>query len=104
MLELSQLGSREDGKKHSMSSNCSTTQQKHVRYRPGGHVAIIASNTAQDKVLVPKDILASHRYGRDNAWIVYCRNFRQNGKPNKDQKSLLEVPIQIELSDALILA
>ena len=40
---------------------------------------------------------------RQRSMLGSCRNFRQNGKPHKDQKSLLEVPIQIELSDALIL-
>ena len=37
-----------------------------------------------------------------NAWIKYRRHFRQNGKPYKDQKSLLQ--FSLELSDALILA
>ena len=36
-----------------------------------------------------------------NAWILYRRHFRQNGKPHKDQKSLLQFSLQ--LSDALIL-
>ena len=71
LLELSRLGSWKAGverrrwEKHSMSSNCSTIQQKDDRCWPGGHVAIIASNTVKDKALVPKDILASHWYDQD---------------------------------------
>ena len=37
-----------------------------------------------------------------NAWILYRRHFRKNGKLHKDQKSLLQ--FSLELSDALILA
>ena len=37
-----------------------------------------------------------------NTWILYHQHFRQNGKPHKDQKSLLQ--FNLELSDALILA
>ena len=37
-----------------------------------------------------------------NAWTLYSRHFRQNGKPHKDQKFLLQ--FSLELSDALILA
>ena len=44
----------EGEKKHSMSSNCSTIQQKHGRRQPGRYVAIIELNTRQDKALVPK--------------------------------------------------
>ena len=37
-----------------------------------------------------------------NAWVLYRRHFRQNGKPHKNHKSLLQ--FSLELSDALILA
>ena len=50
----------EGEEKHSMSSNCSTIQQKHGKCLPGGHVAVIGLNIVQDKRLGPKDILASH--------------------------------------------
>ena len=39
---------------------------------------------------------------RSMLWILYCRHFRQNGKPHKDQRSFLQV--SLELSVALILA
>ena len=39
---------------------------------------------------------------KTNAWTLYSRHFRQNGKPHKDQKFLLQ--FSLELSDALILA
>ena len=37
-----------------------------------------------------------------NAWILYLRHFRQNGKPHKNQKSFLQ--FSLEPSDALIIA
>ena len=46
---------REGEEKHSMSSNCSTIQQKHGRCQLDRHIAIIVSNTRPDKALVPKD-------------------------------------------------
>ena len=71
LLELSQLGSLKDGvemrrwEKTFNVSNCSTLQQKHGRSWPDGHVDTIASNTVQEKALVPKYILASHWYSKD---------------------------------------
>ena len=102
----------EGEKKHSISSNCSTIHQKPGRCRPGGHVPIFVLSIMQDKALVPKDILgshwyvkdilASHWYGKDQWSILYRWYFCQNGKPHKNQKSLLQ--FTFELSDALILA
>ena len=54
------VGKGESEEKHSMSSHCSIIQQKHGRCRLGGHVAIIVSNTMQEKALVPKDTVASY--------------------------------------------
>ena len=48
-----------------MSSDCSAIQQNHERCQPDRHVVIIVSNTVQGKALVPKDILASYWYGKD---------------------------------------
>ena len=89
-------------KKYFMSSNCSGMQQKHARCWPGGHSAIIVSNTMPDKALVPKNTLASHWYGKINAWILYRRHFRQNGNLHKDQKFLLQ--LSLALLDALIIS
>ena len=42
----------EGEKQHSMSSNCSFNNvTKAWGWRPGGHIAIIVSNTVQDKAL-----------------------------------------------------
>ena len=92
----------EGEKIHSVTSNCSTIQQKHGRCQPGGHVIIIISNTEQDKALLPKIFWHLIDMAKINAWILYRCHFRQNIKPHKDQKSLLQ--FSVKLSDALIFA
>ena len=92
----------EGEKKHSMSSDCSAIQQNHGRCQPDRHVVIIVSNTVQGKALVPKIFWHLIDMAKTNAWTLYSRHFRQNGKPHKDQKFLLQ--FSLELSDALILA
>ena len=92
----------EGEKKHSMSSDCSAIQPNHGRCQPDRHVVIIVSNTVQGEALVPKIFWHLIDMAKTNAWTLYSRHFRQNGKPHKDQKFLLQ--FSLELSDALILA
>ena len=58
------------------------------------------TNTVQDKALIPKDILPSHWYDQNQG--LDSIHYPQKGKPQKNQKSLLQ--FSRELLHSLIFA